>query len=137
MYLTQTELGKLFGVSCKVVGDWLIEVGLRTLDRRPTRKAFEGGFVSQASLDTGGYFYKWDDEKTIKALEEGGHKRKTPVSSGRIKGPFSFQKSSENGYEILGGDGTVSVWAVGEWNADVVTRLLNIGYDHGKFGGDK
>jgi len=136
MHLSQTEIGKLFGVSCKVIGDWLVEVGLRTLDRKPSRKAFEGGFVSQTALDSGGYFYKWEAEKTIKALEEGGHRRKTPVSSGRIRGPFTSRKSSENGYEILGGDGTVSVWVIGEWNAGVVTRLLNLGYEHGKFGGD-
>lgn len=135
MYLTQTELGKLFGVSCKVVGDWLIEVGLRTIDRKPTRTAFDGGFVSQAALNAGGYFYKWDDEKTIKALEEGGHRRKTPVSSGRIRGPFSFRKSSENGYEVLSGDGTVSIWIVGESNVDFVVRLLNLAYEHGKVGG--
>jgi hypothetical protein len=136
MYLSQTEIGGLFGVTCKVIGDWLIEVGLRTEDRKPSRKAFEGGFVSQSALDSGGYYYKWDGEKTIKALEEGGRRRKTPVSSGRIEGPFTARRSSENGYEILSGDGSVSVWIVGEWNANIVTRILNLAYQHGKFGGN-
>ena len=135
MYLTQTELGKLFGVSCKVVGDWLIEVGLRTIDRKPTRTAFDGGFVSQAALDAGGYFYKWDDEKTIKALEkeDTGVKRRCPLEESG--GHFLFRKSSENGYEVLSGDGTVSIWIVGESNVDFVVRLLNLAYEHGKVGG--
>jgi len=137
MYLNQTELGKLYGVSCKVVGDWLIEVNLRTLDRRPSRKAFEEGFVSQASLTNGGYYYKWDRDKTVKALEEAGHWARTPVSTGRIIGPFTARQSSENGYEVVSGDGTTSISIRGEWNADVVTRLLNLAYKHGKLGGER
>ena len=133
--MNQTELGRLYGVSCKVLGDWLIESGLRTRDRKPSQKAFEGGFVSQASLTNGGYYYKWHREKTINALKEAGHRPKTPVSTGKIVGPFTARQSSENGYEVLGGDGTVSIWIIGRWNAQIVTKLLNLAYRYGLFNG--
>jgi hypothetical protein len=136
MYLTQTELGEVFGVTSHQIGRWLIEIGLRTPDKQPSRKAFAEGFVAQSPLDTGGCFYKWDQDKTVKALENAGHRRKTPESTNRIVGPFTAQESGTNGYEIVSGNGTVSVWVVGHWNAETVTALLNLAYRHGKLGGD-
>jgi len=54
--LNQTELGKLFGVSSHVLGDWLVDIGLRTSDKKPSAGAFSEGFVEQADNGRGGYF---------------------------------------------------------------------------------
>ena len=135
MYMTQTELGVVFGATSHEIGKWLTDIDLRH-DKQPSQRAFAEGFVAQAPLDNGGSFYKWDADKTIKALENAGHRRKTPVSSEKIAGPFTAEKSSMNGYEILNGNGTVAIWVTGQWNAETVTALLNLAYKHGKLGGD-
>ena len=48
-FLSQTDLGKLFGVSSHVIGKWLLDCGLRTENKKPSRKAFEGGYVEKAA----------------------------------------------------------------------------------------
>lgn len=59
-FSTLTELGKLFGVSSHSIGRWLIECGLRTPGKKPSRKAFEDGLVRQAPTGRGaGYFWVW------------------------------------------------------------------------------
>jgi hypothetical protein len=59
-YLSQTELGKHFGVSSHVVGRWLREIGLRTPTGKPTSRAFDEGLVAQRpSRGIGTYFYVW------------------------------------------------------------------------------
>ncbi len=128
MYVNQTQLGELFGGTSHDVGRWLDAIGLRS-GGRPTRKAFEGGYVSPA-----GYGYVWQQEKTVAALEEAGHKRVPQKTTTRITGPFSMVESGLDAYQILNGDGTVSVWVMGDRNANIVTQLLNLAYKYGKLG---
>jgi hypothetical protein len=74
-YLSLTELGKLYGVSRNKVGLWLVEVGLRTADKKPSRLAFAGGFVRQeASTQPGTYFWIWHADKTRSVLEAAGYR---------------------------------------------------------------
>ena len=49
----------------------------------------------------------------------------------RLTGPFTAEPSGMVGYQIIGGDGAVAVWVVGERNARCVAGLLNMAYDHG------
>lgn len=73
-YASQTELGKLFGVSSHKIGKWLIECGLRTQTKKPSNTAFEHGYVDQRpSTQPGTYFWVWNKEKTVALLTEAGH----------------------------------------------------------------
>jgi len=75
-YLSQTELGRHYGVSSHKIGSWLVELGLRNAQKKPSTKAFEGGFVSQReSRQPDTYFWVWQAEKTMKAFDEAGKKR--------------------------------------------------------------
>lgn len=135
-FISQTDLGHMFGVSSHAIGKWLIECGIRTENKKPSRKAFEGGFISQAPSRNDCYYYVWQQEKTIAALRSAGHRLKRqyePPNVNRLVGPFEAKISSRNGYEIVGGDGDVGMWVTGQTNAESVVLLLNLAYQHGKF----
>lgn len=73
-FMSMTELGKLFAVSSHKMGKWLVDLGLRDGNKKPSRAAFEYGFVEQRlSTQPGTYFYVWHAEKTIAALEKAGY----------------------------------------------------------------
>lgn len=75
-YLSMTDLGRLYGVSSHKIGRWLVELGLRNAQKKPSIKAFDGGFVTQRdSTQLGTYFWVWHGEKTLRALDEAGKKR--------------------------------------------------------------
>ena len=79
-FATQTELGELFDVSSHKIGHWLTEIGLRTREKRPSRAAFDGGYVEKADTGrNGGYFYVWHREKTVTALGLAGYFPVVPV----------------------------------------------------------
>jgi hypothetical protein len=134
MFLNQTELGTLFGATSHEIGRWLDQLGLRD-GKWPTGRAFDGGYVSKTSLANGFYYYKWDKRLTVAALEQASHRQVPQKSADRIEGPFSMVESAPNAFQILSGNGTVSIWAIGRENADDLARLLNLAYKHGKFGG--
>lgn len=71
-YLSQTELGKLFGVSSHTVGGWLRDAGLRDPGGKPT---FEGREYADTrpSTNPGTYFWVWHRERTIQLLQSRGH----------------------------------------------------------------
>jgi hypothetical protein len=78
-YMSLTELGRLYGVSRVRMGQWLVDLGLRTQGKKPSHMAFNGGFVDQrpsTQLDT--YFWVWHAAKTIRLLDEAGHERVQP-----------------------------------------------------------
>ena len=139
-FLTQTDLGKLFGVSSHAVGRWLVEIGLRTKEKKPSKKAFDGGFVTQAPTGRNdGSCWVWNRQKTLEALEAAGHPcrgHQEPSPQARLVGPFEARQSSLNGFEIVSGDGTVSLWGYGQHKVEKVVALLNLGYRHGLFGGE-
>ena len=75
-FQSQTELGKLYGVSSHKIGRWLVEVGLRTREKKPSYRAFNEGFVEQRpSTQPNTYFYVWQKEKTVALLEHYGYER--------------------------------------------------------------
>jgi hypothetical protein len=74
-FLSMTELGKLYGVSSHKMGKWLVALGLRDNNKKPSRSAFENAFVQQRdSTQPGTYFWVWNKGKTMLALEKAGHK---------------------------------------------------------------
>jgi hypothetical protein len=69
-FLSLTELGRLYGVSRNKVGQWLVDLGLRTKEKKPSRAAFDGGFVDQRnSSNPGTYFWVWHAKKTTCLLD--------------------------------------------------------------------
>jgi hypothetical protein len=75
-FLSLTELGKLYGVSRNKVGQWLVDLGLRTVDKKPSTRAFNEGYVDQRpSSQPATYFWVWHEEKTCQLLDEAGHPR--------------------------------------------------------------
>lgn len=75
-FLSLTELGRLYGVSRVMIGDWLVDLGLRTTDKKPSRAAFDGGFVDQRpSTQPMTYYWVWDAKKTCQLLDGAGHRR--------------------------------------------------------------
>ena len=141
-YLSQTELGKLFGASSHDIGKWLVECGLRTDRKKPSKRAFDEGFVSTAGTNRGGqggYFYVWSKEKTVAALQSAGHRLRPhfdPQLDGRLQGPFEATKVSPNGFEVADANGHVAYWAMGKRNADALVELLNLATKHGRLRGE-
>ena len=131
-YLSQTDLGKRFGVSSHLIGKWLIEVGLRTEEKRPSQRAFDGGFVKQVPTGRNeGYFYVWQAEATIKMLIEGGRK---PLSDSQeagesiLRGQFQVRSSEEDHNEITDSTGAGGVWVRGEKNTQAILKLMNLAW---------
>lgn len=78
-FLSLTELGQIYGVSRNKVGEWLIDLGLRTREKKPSKMAFDAGFVEQRlSTQPGTYYWTWSGQKTCKFLDEAGHRRAAP-----------------------------------------------------------
>lgn len=142
--LSMRQIGALYGVSSHVVGKWLAELGLRD-GGKPTAKAFQGGYCEQApNGQNGKYYYVWNKKKTLQALKAAGHifpgqetkeEQKPTGEAGRLLGPFSYRRCSTNGFEIVGSDGAVPVWVIGEKNAQDTVWLYNLAYRHGRLFG--
>jgi hypothetical protein len=129
-YMTLTQIGEVFGVSNQQVGKWLAKLGLRTDANRPSREAFDGGYVKAGPSRGQGYNWVWHSEKTVRALSEAGHKSALLLAcelmaSGQLNGPFEYRPSPVIGFEVANGDGTVAVWVRGEKNARLVCNVLN------------
>ena len=81
-FMSQTDLGKLYGVTSHGMGRWLVALGLRTADKKPSTKAFQGGFDSRRdSTQPGTYYWVWQAEMTMLALQRAGHKRTTDAET--------------------------------------------------------
>lgn len=134
--MTLTQIGQCFGVSSHQVGRWLVDIGLRTEDKRPSQKAFDGKFCTQGPSRGEGYTWVWHSQRTVKALEDAGHKRVVPapvelVEPPRLNGPLTYRARPDGIYEIVGGDGGVAVLCVGQDNAHVLIRILNLAHEKG------
>ena len=138
-HVTQTELGQIFGVSSHVIGDWLVEAGLKNEKKRATGYAHEEGFITTVSNKSWGYRWLWHTQKTVRALIEAGHHPVSPppgnlIEPSTIKGPFTCRLNDNGTHEIVGHDGFPAVWVVGDGNATFVTKLLNLAHNHGVIG---
>lgn len=135
-FLTQTQLGRLFGSSSHEVGRWLKELGLRDFTGKPTEGAHDGGFCTTAPSGETGFHYVWKAEKTVALLREHGHAL-VPNPPGHLvepailRGSFSIRKSAEGEFAIENSDGSVSVWTNNQHTAGVVARILNVAHKHG------
>lgn len=128
-YMTQTQIGQLFGVSSHEIGKWLVQVGLRDGQRRkPTREAHEGGYCETGPSGQQGYCWVWHSEKTTRALRDVGYQLvaelpEALVSPPIMRGPFVISASCDR--NVLNGDGEVVVRTTTGKNAEVLAKLLN------------
>jgi hypothetical protein len=67
-YVTMRHLGTLLGVSSHAIGRKLMEVGLRTPERRPSEKAKESGLTKTVFVEQGFALDLWHLEKTLTVL---------------------------------------------------------------------
>jgi hypothetical protein len=96
-FMNLTQLGELFGGSSHQVGSWLVTIGLRTEDKRPSKKAFDDFYVTEGPSRGQGYNWVWNSVKTAAAFESAGHKRVFPAPLGLVTpavliGPFTLDK---------------------------------------------
>lgn len=137
-FISLTKLGVLFGVSSHKVGQWLIDIGLRTEEMTPSRTAFDGEYVQQAPTGRGtGYYYVWNSENTIAALEKSGHRRIDVEASDHIQhpsvtGPFRARSNDAGRYEIVDANGYVSVWCLGGRLASQLAAIMTLADGCGK-----
>lgn len=129
LYVSITELAPLFGVTVREMGAILKQIGLRTADGTPIGAAFERGLVERSpSGRNGGYYYKWNREKTLAALAEAGHvpviQKVMTAQPGRMIGPFEHRFSA-GAYEIVNNDGITVACTSTEVTAVHIVALLN------------
>jgi hypothetical protein len=135
-HMTQTDLGKLFGVTSHKIGQWLKHLGLRYEDGKPTEEAHDGHFCKQAPSGPTGYHWVWDSKRTVAALREADYQLvpnppQNLMAPAILNGPFCVRKSAGSEFVIENGDGSASVWANNKMTADVVARILNLAHDKG------
>ena len=154
-YLTLTQLGSVFGVSATASGSWLAELGLRRITGVPAQKAIDAGIAVLYQPETGGKpFWVWAKDRTIRILENAGHKRIGSAGSPgsthnsplpppapatepepKLLGPFTARNShaDSNGYEIADTNGVVAIWCRGHWLTKLIVKLLNICFETKKY----
>jgi hypothetical protein len=78
-YWTMREIGMRLGLTSHQVGRRLKELGLRTPEGRPSRRAFEAGLCGQRRAPDGEhYVWGWDGERALKLVAGDGPKPTTP-----------------------------------------------------------
>jgi len=138
-HMTLTQLGQLFGVTSHRVGKWLVDIGLRTNEGRPSAQAHRGQFVETAPSRNQGYIWAWHAERTVAALEEAGHHRVSPppldlVEPPALVDPFSLRPAEGGAFDIVSADGGVGVRVWGSTNAALVRKLLDLAARYGELG---
>lgn len=132
-YLTQKQLGRLFGASPHQVGKWLIEVGLRTSDKKPSYKAHKEGYAEW--INSGGkMFYAWHRERTTCELERHGYRRLAQELDGPVeqKHDFCVIPKEDGAFEVVGPTDKVSIRATEKLAAEEIVKLLNLAAKYGK-----
>ena len=140
-YLTQSQLGQLFGATSHEIGRWLRELGFKRTDNRPSDEAIRSGVVENV-MNGSVHFPAWNKEKVVTLLEANGHRRsdstepEVPSRSNDLTlvGPFSARHNGGDGYEILDGNGDVGIWVRGEANAERIAAILSLAYNCGRLG---
>jgi transposase len=76
-YLSQTEIGKIYGVSSHVVGKWLKSLELRDQTGQPTNRAksIHKLCTQRQSTNEGTWIYVWDKTQILSLLDQMGQQR--------------------------------------------------------------
>lgn len=135
-YMDMNELGRLFGVSGRVVGSRLKELGLRDRWGNPTWQAESQRLTDYNYERHGTYTKLWHVERTVRILEDAGLELASPaptdlIEPPEIAGPFSLKEADCDQWQIIGKDDAVAIVVTGEANARVVQRVMNIAHRAG------
>ena len=137
-FLTQTQIGKVFGASAMQVGRWLMSLGLKERDGRPSAKAERAGLVQMVG-DGRSQFPAWRKDMVVELLVKAGHQPKPftnpTLTIPQLAGPFSARLNDADGegYEIMDANGVVGIWAWGQAISEKLVKLLNLASQHGMF----
>jgi hypothetical protein len=79
-FATQTDIGKLFGISNRKVGKVLTEWNYRLPTGEPSSLAWSEGIVETKRLDDRPFvtFWIWDVDRVSEILEAAGYERVSP-----------------------------------------------------------
>jgi hypothetical protein len=81
-FLSQTELGVMYGVSSHRTGKWLVEAGLRETNGKPKQVAFLLGIVQKRPCkNPGTYYYVWDRDEVETRFKQLGFERLEGVNA--------------------------------------------------------
>lgn len=132
-FLTLAELGRVFGVSEKMVGKWLTDMNLRTSKGKPSFTAHSEDWVTFVRSQSPNDKYVWRSKRTVAALVANGAKPVMPppadlFTASDLDGPFKIRTNSDSHHEVVGANGEVEVWVAGDRNAQIVCQLLNVGH---------
>lgn len=135
-FMSLTQIGEIFNVSNQQVGKWLVKLGLRTTANKPSREAFEGGYVEAGPSRNQGYNWVWKSDKTVAALTAAGHKLAVHpacelLAPCQLNGPFEVRTNPSFGFEVVNGDGSVALWVRGKQNSKFLCDLLNVAHRNG------
>ena len=117
-FATQTQIGRLFGISSHKVGKVLTEFHFRLLDGRPSSLAWSEGIVQEHFLEDRPFvpFWLWDIEAVAEILEIAGFEE-DPIMINDICSAFEARPVGTAGHEIIY-DGQVVAWTTNEvWTA--------------------
>jgi hypothetical protein len=131
--LTQTQLGKLFGVSSHVVGEWLVKRGLRdSKTKRPTAEAHRNGYCETAPSGPTGYHWAWDAQRTVAALTSAGHALVDDLPDDLVHPPAMTGPFTAKDRAVQNATGeTVFRATAGAEHAGAIVKLLNAAHRHG------
>lgn len=70
-------IGTFFGVSARMVGKWLNDIGVRDEDGSPSKDSFDNMLVNTVQMNAGGKktrdVHQWDMHRVLKLLVDAGH----------------------------------------------------------------
>lgn len=132
-HMDLNELGRLFGVSGRQIGSRLKELGLRDRFGNPSTQAENQRLIDYDYERHGTYTKLWHVERTVKILQDAGLEPASPaptdlIDPPELTGPFSVKELDCDQWQLVGGDGEVAIFVIGEINALVLQRVLNIAH---------
>ena len=134
-YMDMNEIGRLFGVSGRVIGARLKKLRLR--DRwNPTSEAEAQQLIDCDYERHGTYTKLWHVERTVKILKDTGLELVSPLPTHLVEppelgGPFSITDAGFDQWQLIGVDGEAAIVVTGESNARAVQRVINIAHRAG------
>ncbi|HBN78430.1 MAG TPA: hypothetical protein DD473_21995 [Planctomycetaceae bacterium] len=131
-----TEVGRIFGISSHVLGNWLKENGFRRGYGNPSPEAYERKLVDTSYNTYGTYNVLWDAEKLSQILEEAGFEKVNPppddlVEQVDLEGPFSIEPTDDGPINLVDGNQNRLITVHGQSNSVVVAKILNLAHESG------
>ncbi|HBN74733.1 MAG TPA: hypothetical protein DD473_02700 [Planctomycetaceae bacterium] len=123
-FLTQKQLGEVFGVETFEMGKMLQQIGFRDQYMQMKPELSKQGIIREQNGITG-----WHREKTIAALEKAGFKR--PIDRATLPtGPFK-NESEGGGKCLLDSAGKICMRIYGDEFSDKIVEVMRIAYEKG------